>query len=101
MPTYDYICKACDKTFEIFHSMKDPARTECPDCGEPSLEKQIGTGAGIIFKGSGFYETDYKKTAADKGKDAASDSKPATNTETKPAKPESATTKSEPQSTAK
>lgn len=71
MPTYDYACAACDATLEIFQSMKDDPIRDCPECGEPKLKRQIGTGAGILFKGSGFYETDYKRPA-DSGKaDAA------------------------------
>lgn len=76
MPTYDYICKACDQSFEIFHSMKEADRTDCPSCGEATLQKKIGTGAGIIFKGSGFYETDYRKTQsgdASKGSESTSE----------------------------
>lgn len=61
MPTYDYHCEACDHTFEAHHSMKDDPLKVCPSCGKPKLKRLIGAGAGIIFKGSGFYETDYKK----------------------------------------
>lgn len=61
MPTYDYACEACGHEFETFHSMNDDALTDCPECGKPTLKRLIGLGAGIIFKGSGFYETDYKQ----------------------------------------
>lgn len=60
MPTYKYICELCGKSHEIFHSMSEAPRKTCPGCGKDGLKKQIGTGAGIIFKGSGFYETDYR-----------------------------------------
>jgi putative FmdB family regulatory protein len=60
MPTYDYECKACGKTIEIFHSMSEPARKKCPACGKQKLERLMGAGAGFIFKGSGFYITDYR-----------------------------------------
>jgi putative FmdB family regulatory protein len=60
MPTYDYRCNACQKTIEIFHSMSEPARKKCPLCGKNALERQLGTGGAIIFKGSGFYQTDYR-----------------------------------------
>lgn len=60
MPTYDYECRACGKTFEIFHSMSEPARTVCPACKKKKLERLIGAGSGFIFKGSGFYITDYR-----------------------------------------
>lgn len=60
MPTYEYICKECGHTFEAFQEMKmDPLKT-CPNCQKDALKRKIGTGAGIIFKGSGFYCTDYK-----------------------------------------
>ncbi len=60
MPTYDYQCKECNHTFEAFQKMSDAPLTECPECSG-SVKRLIGTGAGIIFKGSGFYCTDYKK----------------------------------------
>ena len=68
MPNYDYHCEKCDKTFEFFQSMKDDALKVCPKeacCKKPwgkgKVVRQIGTGAGLIFKGSGFYITDYGK----------------------------------------
>lgn len=61
MPTYDYQCKLCGDEHEIFHSMSEGARKECPSCNKDGLEKQISSGSGIIFKGTGFYETDYKR----------------------------------------
>lgn len=64
MPTYDYICEACGKHFEIFHSVKELAKTICPSCQKPTLKRKISVGAGIIFKGHGFYETDYKHPSA-------------------------------------
>ena len=64
MPTYDYRCEACGHTFDAFQAMKDAVLTDCPECGKASLKRLIGSGAGIIFKGSGFYETDYKKAPA-------------------------------------
>ena len=73
MPTYEYECKACKYEFEAFQSMKDEPLKKCPECGKDELVRLLGTGAGIIFKGSGFYETDYKrgnsyKKAAEKDK---------------------------------
>lgn len=61
MPTYDYQCQKCDHLFEVFQSMNDAKLTECPqsDC-DGVLKRLLGTGAGVIFKGSGFYETDFK-----------------------------------------
>ena len=61
MPTYDYVCKACDHRFEAFQSMRDDTLTTCPNCGTEALQRMIGAGAGLHFKGSGFYLTDYKK----------------------------------------
>lgn len=63
MPTYDYICLSCGENHEIFHSMKETTSRKCPTCKEGILEKQLSTGAGIIFKGTGFYATDYKKSS--------------------------------------
>lgn len=60
MPTYDYICKKCEKMFEYFQSMSDTPKKECPDCKENSLRRIISGGTGLIFKGSGYYLTDYK-----------------------------------------
>ncbi len=61
MPTYDYKCANCGSVFEAFHGMNETPELTCPACGSRSVSKQIGLGAGIIFKGSGFYVTDYKK----------------------------------------
>ncbi|MDD5644928.1 MAG: zinc ribbon domain-containing protein [bacterium] len=63
MPTYEYRCGKCGYEFELFQRMNDPAIRDCPECKtKNSVVKMIGGGAGIIFKGSGFYETDYKKS---------------------------------------
>lgn len=59
MPTYDYECKHCDNIFEVFQSITAPKLKECPTCSHP-VKRLIGTGSGILFKGSGFYETDFK-----------------------------------------
>ncbi|MBP6342917.1 MAG: zinc ribbon domain-containing protein [Candidatus Omnitrophica bacterium] len=72
MPTYDYECSACGHGFEALQSMRDPKLTKCPKCGKSKLQRLIGSGAGMIFKGSGFYETDYKRKTEPK-----SESKPA------------------------
>lgn len=75
MPTYDYLCAACGHAFEEFQTMSEPVLTKCPKCGKRRLRRLFGTGAGIIFKGSGFYETDYKKKTGgggDKGSDGES-----------------------------
>ncbi|HEB85354.1 MAG TPA: zinc ribbon domain-containing protein [Bacteroidetes bacterium] len=59
MPTYTYRCTVCGHTFDLFHSVSDNGGKRCPECGA-AAERQIGRGAGLIFKGSGFYITDYK-----------------------------------------
>ncbi len=65
MPTYNYRCKSCDHAFEAFHSMSAEPLKECPQegCAGP-VAKQIGAGSGVLFKGTGFYETDYKKNSS-------------------------------------
>ena len=62
MPTYEYLCKNCGHTFEEFQSMVEPPLVRCPSCGTDNLARVMGTGGGVIFKGSGFYLTDYRKT---------------------------------------
>lgn len=69
MPTYDYACPACGHEFEVFQSMNDKRLTKCPQSGcKGKVVRKIGVGAGFVFKGSGFYITDYRsegyKTAA-------------------------------------
>lgn len=59
MPTYDYECRACGHRFEEFQSITEAPLTECPSCGG-EVRRLIGSGAGILFKGSGFYQTDYR-----------------------------------------
>ncbi len=66
MPTYEYECTACGYQFEKFQKMSDKPMKKCPECGKMKLEKLIGSGSGIIFKGSGFYETDYKRSGEKK-----------------------------------
>ena len=60
MPTYDYMCNECKKTFEYFQSMSANPLTECKECKKNSLRRIISGGTGLIFKGSGYYLTDYK-----------------------------------------
>ncbi len=79
MPTYDYLCDNCGHEFERFQSISARALRKCPACGGMQLKRLIGTGAGIIFKGSGFYQTDYRsesyKKAEEKEKPKAADKK--------------------------
>lgn len=60
MPTYDYRCEACGQTLELFQSMTEAPKKKCPACGKRTLKRQIGRGGAILFKGSGFYLTDYR-----------------------------------------
>ena len=70
MPTYDYVCNNCDHAFELFQAMSARVKRKCPACGEKALERLIGAGAAVIFKGSGFYETDYRSDSYKKAADA-------------------------------
>jgi len=72
MPTYDYYCDACHHEFEEFQSITADALTKCPACGREKLRRLIGGGAAIVFKGSGFYKTDYRSESYKKA--AASES---------------------------
>ncbi len=84
MPTYTYECKKCAHEMDLFHPMSKSPRVRCEECGG-ACRRLIGTGAGIIFKGSGFYETDYKtkkgKPPESSGKDASSEDGGATKKE--------------------
>jgi putative FmdB family regulatory protein len=117
MPTYDYKCDACGHAFEQFQSMSAAPIRKCPKCGKLKVKRLIGTGAGLIFKGSGFYITDYRdqsykdKAKAESGSnDGAAaktdksetssasngDSSTSTTTKAEPAKAETLAPKSEP-----
>src|SRR3954468_21166878 len=85
MPTYEYVCTKCGHEFEQFQSMRDEALKKCPKCGKNALKRLVGGGAGLIFKGSGFYITDYKNKGSGK-KEGGGESKPA---ESKPAETKS------------
>ena len=69
MPTYDYICNECKKMFEYFQSMSADPFTDCPECKKDSLRRIISGGTGLIFKGSGYYLTDYKNKKTKKNSD--------------------------------
>ena len=70
MPTYDYQCDQCSHEFELFQSITAPVETKCPACGKRSLRRLFGTGAAVVFKGSGFYQTDYRSESYKKGVEA-------------------------------
>lgn len=90
MPTYDYECNACGHQFELFQGINDPVKRKCPECSRLKLQRLFGIGAAVVFKGSGFYETDYRsadykkaaeaekksqQTAVEKSADGKSDTK--------------------------
>lgn len=79
MPTYDYVCDGCGHAFELFQSMTDSAKKTCPECKKRKLRRLIGTGGAIVFKGSGFYQTDYRSDSYKKA--AAADKPPSTKSE--------------------
>ena len=92
MPTYDYECDACHRKFELVQSIKADPLKKCPKCGKSKVRRLMGTGGGILFKGSGFYQTDYRSSGyQEKAKqDSAASAKPAAKSET-PAKSETVT----------
>ena len=101
MPTYDYQCDACGHEFELFQSITEPIKKKCPECRKLKLRRLFGTGAAVMFKGSGFYETDYrsesykKAAAADKKSQEKSSDK---SSDGKSSKDASAAKKSSPKS---
>jgi len=107
MPTYDYECDACGHKFELFQSMKDEAERKCPECKKLKLRRLFGTGAALMFKGSGFYITDYSHknipTKEEKARDTAPADKPAEKAADKPAEkaPEKTRAKTEAKPAAK
>jgi putative FmdB family regulatory protein len=88
MPTYDYICDSCGHEFEAYERITADPQTECPECKLPRLRRKIGPGAAILFKGSGFYQTDYRSDSYKKAAEADKSS-------SEPPKSTSESTKSE------
>ncbi|MBQ9812767.1 MAG: zinc ribbon domain-containing protein [Thermoguttaceae bacterium] len=108
MPTYEYHCDGCGKDVEIFHSMSAKPAEICPECGAKKLRRLISEGAGIIFKGHGFYCTDYKSSPSEasvsqgsgessesKSAESSSDAKKSEKPSEKPKKPEKSSAKKE------
>ena len=87
MPTYDYRCEACGHELEIFQSISESPKRKCPDCGRLKLRRAIGGGAGIIFKGSGFYQTDYRSDSYRKGAEAEKEARKKPASDSKKPKP--------------
>lgn len=106
MPTYDYLCEACEEEFQATHKMSDPPLSECPNCGaKGQVRRLMGAGAGLIFKGSGFYITDYrdKPKSADKaeaGAEKAEKSEKSADKAAEPKKGESPSAPAEPKKAA-
>ena len=105
MPTYEYQCDACEHNFDEFQSITDKPLKKCPKCGKRKLRRIFGAGAAIIFRGSGFYQTDYRSDsykaaakaenpAADKSSTNGKADTPAKETPTKESKPKEKSTKS-------
>lgn len=108
MPTYDYECDACNHKFELYQGINDAVQKKCPECKKSKLRRLIGTGSAIVFKGSGFYQTDYRSESYKKAKaadssggspksegksESKSEGKSEGKAESKPAKSESAPVK--------
>jgi len=102
MPTYDYECDACGHTWELFQRITEDPVKACPECKKKKARRLFGTGAAIMFKGSGFYETDYRsdsyKKGADKAKESSSDSSSSKKSETKSESKSSSKSDSKPKS---
>lgn len=79
MPTYDYVCSACGSKLELYQPISEAPKRKCPKCKKQKLVRQIGAGAGILFRGSGFYQTDYRSDSYKESAkaDKPSDAKPA------------------------
>ncbi|MBX7103912.1 MAG: zinc ribbon domain-containing protein [Gemmataceae bacterium] len=73
MPTYEYVCDACEHRFDEMQSFSDEPLTKCPSCKKKKLRRLFGTGAAVLFKGSGFYETDYRSDSYKSGAKADSE----------------------------
>ena len=98
MPTYDYECDSCGHKFELFQQISEAQKKKCPECKKNKLRRLFGTGAAIMFKGSGFYQTDYRsesyKKAAEKDSKASSESTSEAKPESKASDTKSSDTKS-------
>ena len=75
MPTYDYECDACGHSFELFQRITEDPIKKCPECKKNKVRRLFGTGAAIVFKGSGFYQTDYRSESYKKGEKSAKEAK--------------------------
>ena len=92
MPTYEYACPKCGHTFELVQSMRDEPIKKCPKCKKTGVKRLVGAGAGLIFKGTGFYITDYKNKKEPAAKNTGGEAKPAEAGATSTTKPAAAST---------
>src|SRR5438552_13854786 len=102
MPTYDYSCDACQHEFEVFEPITAEPQKKCPKCKKNRLRRLFGAGAGLIFKGSGFYQTDYRSESYKKAAEAEkpkTDSAASSSETSKTDAPKTETVKSETKST--
>ena len=96
MPTYEYLCGDCGHEFEKFQTITAKPIRKCPKCGKNSAQRLIGAGAGVIFKGSGFYQTDYRSERYKKAAESEKKSTDKTSTEKKSEKSETKSTETKP-----
>lgn len=101
MPTYEYACQKCGHQFEQFQSMRDEPLKKCPKCGKTGVKRLLGTGAGLIFKGSGFYITDYKNKGSGKKEGGESKGGESKSGESKPSETKSSSSDSKSSSSSK
>lgn len=101
MPTYDYECEACDHTFEEFQSISADPLKKCPKCKKNKLIRLFGTGAAVVFKGSGFYQTDYRSDSYRKGAEADKKKKSESKSDSKSSKSKSSDSKPKSESKSK
>ncbi len=95
MPTYDYECDACGHEWELFQRITEDAIKQCPECKKKKARRLFGTGAAVMFKGSGFYETDYRSDSYKQGAKAAKDKKSGSGSDDKSSKSKSDSPKSD------
>jgi len=96
MPTYEYRCRKCEHEFEVFQAMTAGVLKKCPQCGKLSLKRLIGPGAAVLFKGSGFYTTDYRSKSYQKQAKAETDKQDTKTEKSKTKQTDSAGKKKEP-----
>ena len=101
MPTYDYECDSCGHAFELFQQISESPKRKCPECGRRKLRRLFGTGAAVVFKGSGFYQTDYRSESYKKAADAEKKASSESSSDSKKASDDKSSTKSDASSSPK